>query len=215
MAILEFVPAEEYTWNAPPPAGDVYGIYFPGAGVSEDVAKQVFEKLREIALHDVDMHILVSSRSDQGENTALRRFHVRQRPALVITKPWTGRDVGQAWDWESGHMRVKLNDRGKMPAHAIIQGPEAFQDPLLLAANVETLELLFGGSTHHQIEQELRLKTLAQYIRTVAGFLKNITLTFSVAGVKITFAYDEGGSVEVSEEGDAEQDDGTSDNEKT
>ena len=110
-------------------------------------------------------------------------------------------------------MVVKLNDGGKMPAHAVIQSPEAFHDPLLLAANGKTLDLLFSGSTHQQIEEQLRLRTLGRYIRNVAGFLQNIPLTFSVAGVKVTRAYDDGGSVEVSEEGDAERDSGTNDEE--
>jgi hypothetical protein len=180
-----------------PPAGEVYGLYFPSATVRPEVAQQIEATFRAIAGDRSDLHILVWERTDPHYGAVQRRFEVTTLPALVITKPFAGDDVFQSWDWSSqAEMYPRLVQPDEFPLHVVIEGQRAFGDVDDLARNVERLAILFTAP-EEEIKRAMREDRLNQLLRTLAhsvGFLKNITATFSVFGLAMKIGFDHTGA---------------------
>jgi hypothetical protein len=195
----QFIPQHDAT--QPPPAGEVYGIFFPSAALDQQKVNDVHDKFCQIAGDRTDLHILIWPRSDPNYGRVQRRFGVADPPAVVLTKPFRGSDVLQQWDWsDRKEMFDRLVQPGGFPVHAVIQGDAAFRDTTALADNLEKLAILFAAPAE-EIEQALRQQRINELLQRVgrgvghgAGLLKGITVTFSVLGFNLKLGFDQSGA---------------------
>lgn len=175
--------------RAPLPPGRVYGLYFRSPLTEEAAEQEIRRMLFDLAGHRSDFHIVLADPRDPHESHVLQRFGVSDRPALVLSKPFRGRDIGEPWEWRDVPMLLELNRPGKMPAYAVIQGRRAFEDVRMLGETVIRLQLLLAGHSHEELHSIIRshqfAKVLQDRLGSVAAVLKNLDLSISMFGTTV------------------------------
>src|SRR5437868_4696480 len=88
----------EFDHEERPPAGIVYGIYFPSRAHSSKMLKRIKNSIDRLAKADTEFHIGTVKNSSPHFYDTMKMYEITELPAMIITKPWRGSDVGQDWD---------------------------------------------------------------------------------------------------------------------